>query len=414
MYDERLLYEVPVHEEEFPSGMSYEEGFDLFVGLAVVTGLIFTFLAGFYVWKLDRSLGNGSRGYGRGQVNCAPTADACCTSLVVFLFLASAVLVAWGGTARPVESKKESGLAAIIIGSILVLLFGGILYFGPWHEGLSLRSLWQFDLFLTGVALLVVPGLVVLAIYCKRMMTVEDFNYHGPMRITGYTVDFNKGHISCRSGGVCDGYEASSQVEWGMSWGCPDEAANYTCTTLIVEPECTQFTTENCEARRRRLVTSQGTRRLDCGTIQSDEDARSKAEHCIKEKYDLYAWLKNISFDQPNYDPAVRPDKDPTWPWAIFYGDCSKCKAILSSPLGDAKDLKEIGIGLAVAGASLLVFTFFAALLVRNRRILRVPRIDQEVQTNTIELRESRQQNKDLSPTELLAEPGVELYSANS
>jgi hypothetical protein len=77
------------------------------------------------------------------------------------------------------------------------------------------------------------------------------------------------------------------------------------------------------------------------------------AETCIKERYDLYEWFEKIDFLRPEYDLALPPDQDETWPSVFAYGDCSSCKAMLSTPVDLALNIKRAGTGFCIAGTVL-------------------------------------------------------------
>ena len=59
-----------------------------------------------------------------------------------------------------------------------------------------------------------------------------------------------------------------------------------------------------------------------------------------------------MDFSAPEFHLSLSPEKDPFWPSVFAYGDCSSCDATLSTPVNLALNIKSVGIGFCIAGAS--------------------------------------------------------------
>ena len=184
-------------------------------------------------------------------------------------------------------------------------------------------------IYVLSTAFLVIPGLVLLAMYCRYMDSVQDYSYFGPMKIIGYAVEYSAFHNY-----------GMPQVGWGFEWACPFYPTKW-CEDTVVIMECEEYEEANAGADHARSVEA--------------------ATNCVRNKYNISYWEDVVGFPDAEYDETVSPDEDPNWPFGEFYGDCSSCTAMERDALQDKADnadtFKRLGGGLAIAGAAVYVVT---------------------------------------------------------
>jgi hypothetical protein len=106
-----------------------------------------------------------------------------------------------------------------------------------YRENDAMQRVTCFYLNVSAIATLLalIPGMVVLAVYCKRMNVVEQYEYYGPMYISGYQTELYHWH----NGGTCRYFHGQLHVSWGMEWGCPDYTDRW-CSDVATDHDCTK------------------------------------------------------------------------------------------------------------------------------------------------------------------------------
>jgi hypothetical protein len=321
---------IPYYEDDFP--LEFDTGFTLFVTAVCIVA----FLYAVWVAMYTKIIGCG---------------------LCAFVAAASAVCATWGGTARTKEVNSWGNWTAIGFG-VFVFIWSYILMISFVNEKREQRSqrdlesdvphqVAYFYLNVSAIATLLalIPGMVVLAVYCKRMEEVEQYEYYGPMYISGYQTELYNWY----DGGACRFFHGQLNVSWGMEWGCPDYIDRW-CSDVATDHDCTK---DLCHYPAYDSAPSESGNDNDdeCGEKEACTDGRQAAEQCIIDKYELFDWLDELQSDNHNYNRNETPDEATTaWPQAIMYGNCDTCKAKVEVPLESAQDLKPIGIGLTLGG----------------------------------------------------------------
>uniref|UniRef100_A0A7S4J319 Uncharacterized protein n=1 Tax=Odontella aurita TaxID=265563 RepID=A0A7S4J319_9STRA len=338
------------HGDSFP--ISYDVGFITFLALACSICVIHAIVSA-CVRRKKLFSGSGS------SISCHRLGPI--AALVAALLLgASAGLVTFGGVCIPRNSgaDRADAMGATIFGAVGVVLFGIIVmlvHFDclPENESYPCSSVLANVGISAATCLLLIPGLTVLAIYCRRMVEVEKFAYHGPMRITGHAVEFFEGE-RCKRGSICNGFKGRLEVEYGYEWACA--SPSIWCRSIVFDDDCHANTCEDVGS---------GTETRCSIHIQTDQEAQSEAKACMETKYELRLWFNTIDLDKREFDRKQPPLDDPNWPWVEMYGDCDSCSAAFSVPLESALGIKPIGVGLSIAGGSMLVIATVATLLLR-------------------------------------------------
>jgi hypothetical protein len=318
------------YEDDFP--LEFDTGFTLFVTAICIMG----FLYAVWVAKYTKIIGCGV---------CALVAAA------------SAVCATWGGTARSKEVNSFGNWTAIGFGVfIFIVAYIRMIAFvdekreqtnQSYRENAGIQRVTYFYLNVSAIATLLalIPGMVVLAVYCKRMNVVEQFEYYGPMYISGYQTELYHWY----DGGTCRYFHGQLEVSWGMEWGCPDYIDRW-CSDAATDHDCTKdvchYPDFSCDG-----VSWESDNYDECGDEEAHLDGQQAAEQCIIDKYELSDWLDELQSDNHDYNRSETPEEASTdWPQVTMYGNCDTCKAKVEVPLESAQDLKSIGIGLTLGG----------------------------------------------------------------
>jgi hypothetical protein len=259
--------------------------------------------------------------------------------VIIFFFLASVSLMAFGITLKPlkhdIDLPDEAGPVGMVgAGIVFVVFFALILVYDSCcraepHLIPSIPGLWG----LAVTACFLIPGLILLAIYRRETTTLEEYEFFGSMRILGSDA---RRHPKVDDRLVeYSRYHGVIEAGWGREWGCPSSPDRW-CEDFVYDEECTF-----CDPDR----TNDG----NCQAGGLDD-----AEFCIDEKYDLLEMADSDGTDEPDFDKDLPPENDPTWPYHSFYGDCSSCQAKRAEDFESHQyyvvRLKPVGIGLTSAG----------------------------------------------------------------
>ena len=154
----------------------------------------------------------------------------------------------------------------------------------------------RLSLYLYTTSCLVIPGLILLAEYATIGMTyLNTYDYHGPMRVTGWQVDEISRSVDGRTTQVFCG---KPQVAFGGNWGCPTAPETW-CTDAAYDPDCVK------------------------------EDHK-EAEDCVRDKFGLYGMVVNST----NVDMSLPPGEDMDWPYSgNFHGGCDSCSILSQTQL---------------------------------------------------------------------------------
>jgi hypothetical protein len=195
--------------------------------------------------------------------------------------------------------------------------------------------------------LALIPGMVVLAVYCKRMNEVDQHEYYGPMYISGYQTEFYRWYEPCLDDeGTCRGFYGQLNVSWGMEWGCRGYTDRW-CSDTATDHDCTTDVCHHPGGYGGYVWDDDD----ECGEEEAYPEGQQAAEQCIIDKYGLFDWLDELQSDNHNYNRNETPEEATTaWPQVNMYGNCDTCKAKFEVPLDSAQDLKPIGIGLTLGG----------------------------------------------------------------
>jgi hypothetical protein len=336
------------YEDDFP--LDFDTGFTLFITAICIVG----FLYAVWVAMYTKIIGCG---------------------ICAFVAAASAVCATWGGTARTKEVNSFGNWTAIGFG-VFVFIWWYIYMINFVSEKREQRSqsylengVLQHEYFYLNVSaiatlLALIPGMVVLAVYCKRMNEVEQYEYYGPMYISGYQTELYHWY----DGGTCRYFHGQLNVSWGMEWGCPDYTDRW-CSDAATDHECTKDVCHYPPYVTDDSTPSESGNDDECGDEEACPDGQQAAEQCIIDKYELYDWLDALQSDYHDYNRNEAPEEATTdWPQAIVYGNCDTCKAKVEVPLESAQDLKPIGIGLTLGG--LVTDTLLVCVLLFSRAVL--------------------------------------------
>ena len=89
--------------------------------------------------------------------------------------------------------------------------------------------------------LLIIPGMVVLSIYCKHMDLLQKYTYYGSMRITGVTTFTESANGVQKKNKnkepLAQYYMGAVQVSWGRQWGC-SQSPEVWCETYVYVDDC--------------------------------------------------------------------------------------------------------------------------------------------------------------------------------
>jgi hypothetical protein len=242
-----------------------------------------------------------------------------------------------------------------------------------------------FYLHLSAIAalLMLIPGMVVLVVYCKRMKVVESHEYYGPMYISGYQTELYHWYDN----GSCRYFHGQLNVSWGMEWGCPDYTDRW-CSDVATDHDCTKALCgyPYVSSDSAWLESDSGD---ECGDVDACPDGQQAAEQCIMNKYELFDLSDELHSDNHDYNRNETPEESRTaWPQANAYGDCDTCTAKVEVPLESAQDLKPIGIGLTLAGLvtdALLVCMLLLSRLVLSKNSRQVSQTEPSVSIFTVD-----------------------------
>jgi hypothetical protein len=364
---ELITRQASYYEDDFP--LEFDTGLTLFVSAICIVGFLYAVWAALYTKMIACGL-------------CAVVAAA------------SAVCATWGGTARTKEVNSGGNWTAIgfgtlvfILSYILMIAFVGNdretrerrrqSYLGndgreqvlsyPENDGKEQVGCFYLNVSAIATLLALIPGMVVLAVYCKRMNVVDQYEYYGPMYISGYQTEFYSWYEPCLDDeGTCRGFHGQLNVSWGMEWGCPDYTDRW-CSNVVTDHDCTQDVCHHPNYESSFLWENND----ECGDEEAYPEGQQAAEQCIINKYELFDWLDELQSDNHDYNRNETPEEASTdWPQAIMYGDCDTCKVKAKVPLESAQDLKPIGIGLTLGGLvtdALLVCMFLFSRLFRKK-----------------------------------------------
>jgi hypothetical protein len=228
--------------EDYSFFVSYSTGFALFVSLALIVGLVMFCLTAWQLWTDKSSF----------------TLPAC-----LLLLLVSTACLAWISAHRPYQRDHEEPPYKRVWGFLVLVPAMMLALVGLW---LPLKNLPTAALYVFSSCFWAIPGLVLLAMYCKLMETSENFTYHGPMYITGYIVETKTFVHTTQYSGTDEysRYYGMPKVTWGGEWGCPSDPTIW-CETYVVDDQC-----EFCDPDGIGCHT---------GTV-------SDAERCAQQKYE--------------------------------------------------------------------------------------------------------------------------------
>jgi hypothetical protein len=332
---ELLTRQTSYYEDDFP--LEFDTGFTLFVTATCIVGFLYAVWAALYT----------------ENIGCG---------LSAFVAAASAACATWGGTARTEEVTSGGSWTAIGFGAFFFIL-SYVLMIAIFSEKGGQRNQYAcFYLNVSAIATLLalIPGMVVLAVYCKRMKVVDQYEYYGPMYISGYQTEFYHWYEPCLDDrGTCRGFHGQLHVSWGMEWGCPDYTDRWCSNAVMTDHDCTKDVCHHPDVYGY----------YECGDEEAYPDGQQATEQCIINKYELFDWLEDLQSHNHGYNRNETPDEASTaWPQAIVYGDCDTCKAKVEVPLQSAQDLKPIGIGLTLAG--LVTDTLLVCMLLLSRLLV--------------------------------------------
>jgi hypothetical protein len=216
---------TPYYEDDF--SLEFDTGFTLFVTAICIVGFLYAVWAARYT-KIIRC------------------------GICAFATAASAVCATWGGTARSKEVNSFGNWTAIGFG-VFIFIVAYICMIGfvndkrermnqSYRENNVRHRVADFYLNVSAIATLLalIPGMVVLAVYCKRMNEVEQHEYYGPMHISGYQTELYRWYEPCLNDeGICRGFHGQLNVSLGMEWGCPDYTDRW-CSDVTTGHECTK------------------------------------------------------------------------------------------------------------------------------------------------------------------------------
>ena len=256
-----------------------------------------------------------------------------CNFMLVLILEVCISLLAWAIVIRCVGNIDEN---AQIMGIIALIIAVVLLWFplACMTDFLDVKSEAILGIMLLlSTLFLLIPGLVVLAMYSRQMAFIQGFTYLGPMRVTGFTVE--KRHI--RGINEHDIFFGKPEVSWGGEWGCPQSSDTW-CTAAVFEPDCIY-----CDDPEHRAC---------IGNKQGNE---ADAEVCVALEYKMNQWYPIIDFFDPTFDSNVPPEEDAVqWPSATFYGNCETCQAedvgSFEARHSTAATIRLIGLG-ALIGA---------------------------------------------------------------
>jgi hypothetical protein len=378
---ELITRQASHYEDDFP--LEFDTGLTLFVAAICIVAFLYALWATIYA------------NWGCGL--CAFIAAAC------------AVCATWGGTARTKEVNSGGNWTAVGFGAFFFILSYLLMIafaVGPDSEKFERRNqshrqsylendsrqhVGCFYLNVSAIATLLalIPGMVVLAVYCKRMNVVEQHEYYGPMYISGYQTEFYRWYEPCLNDeGTCRGFYGQLNVSWGMEWGCPDYTDRW-CSDVATDHDCTR------DVCRHPDVGGYGSSYIwedddddDCGEEEAYPEDQQAAEQCIIDKYELIDWLDELQNESHDYNRSETPEEASTaWPQVNMYGNCDTCTAKVKVPLDSAQDLKPIGIGLTLGGVvtdALLVCIFLLSRLVFCKKTSQVSQIQPSASSFTV------------------------------
>jgi hypothetical protein len=351
---ELITRQASYYEDDFP--LEFDTGLTLFVAAICIVAFLYAVWATIYA------------NWGCG--------------LSAFIAAACAVCATWGGTARTKEVNSGGNWTAVGFGAFFFIMSYFLMIafavgpdsekFERWNQ-CHRQSYVENDgrehagrcfyLNVSAIATLLalIPGMVVLAVYCKRMNVVEQHEYYGPMYISGYQTDFYHDDPCLNDEGICAGFHGQLNVSWGMEWGCPDYTDRW-CSDVATDHDCTK---DVCHHPGGYGGYSHGD---ECGEEEAYPGGQQATEQCIIDKYELSDWLDELQSDHHDYNRSETPEEASTdWPQVTMYGNCDTCKAKVEVPIDSAQDLKPIGIGLTLGGLvtdALLVCIFLLSRLV--------------------------------------------------
>jgi len=318
--------------------ISYEAGFILFLSLAILVGLV---TIGIRFEFLDT--GRGCRRIDAGRME---TLRLAISSVVTFL-VARPICYAFQRKHEYIEQRVIRVFSFIFVTTSMffIILCKCCNHSSlAWDQGFSRAAIIGMD----ASTFLVVPGLILLAMYCRHMQDLDHYHYFGPMylgnfqvKVTEYIEENENYYFRSQT------FRGIPQVAFGYDWaGCPN---NEWCETWIEEvPACTF-----CERQGDYDDCREGT--------WDDADA------CVRTMYSLNYWEDVIGWprtsllkDQPPVLMSEAPVENVTqWPVASFYGDCESCQVLDPSVFAGeweyARNLKIAGSVLASAGTVVIV-----------------------------------------------------------
>jgi hypothetical protein len=327
---ELVTRQASYYDDDFP--LEFDTGLTLFVAAICIVAFLYAVWATIY------------------------TMNWVC-GLFAFVAAASAVCATWGGTARTKEVNSSGNWVAmgfgayVFIVSYIILMVAFKRRYESHHESYPKNYGTRcFYLNVSAIATLLalIPGMVVLAVYCKRMNEVEQYEYYGPMYISGYQTEFYRWYEPCLDDvGTCRGFHGQLNVSWGMEWGCPDYTDRW-CSDIATDHECTK---DVCHSPQSGYDGYSWEDREECEEEEAYPEGQQAAEQCIIDKYGLFDWLDELQSGNHTYNRNETPEEATTdWPQVKMYGNCDTCKAKVEVPLDSAQDLKPIGIGLTLGG----------------------------------------------------------------
>jgi hypothetical protein len=252
--------------------------------------------------------------------------------MLVLTLEACISLLAWAAVTQRVDHLDENPPIIGIVGLITatVLLWFPLIFMSDFFT-IKSEAILGIMLVISTLFLLI-PGLVVLAIYSRQMASIKGFTYLGRMRVTGFTVEMRHRR------GINEHYIffGKPEVSWGGEWGCPQSPEGTWCTAAVFEPNC---------------IYCDDPKYTECAGNKRGNEA--EAEVCVALEYKVNQWYTLINFLDPTFDMNVPPEEDDVqWPSATFYGNCETCQAekigSIKARHSIAKKLRRVGIGVLI------------------------------------------------------------------
>jgi hypothetical protein len=258
----------------------------------------------------------------------------------------------------PNGTQVAAGLLPFLLLAFLctITLCLGPMFYMNMNTNLAISFWRNYVVWIVANVFLLFPGLVMMTLHCYQ---TKDINYLGPMSLENFQVERFDAGPCIETGGMCDGYLAKLTVAWGAPWACQDIETR--CTDTLVDYSCSRDVCgyDYCPD-------------VDCPDscpLPSDniKETKWEMEQCILQTYGSNSTGRNDERQGAGYNinDTISPYDDPVdYPFEIFYGDCSHCKAYIEI-LSDS--FRKSGAVLSIAGAimdTILLFFWLARVLV--------------------------------------------------